>query len=94
MASLGSIGTQVQFGQVNLNMCAVSMVMGGWTDPIGPNYIPLPTIQQDTDLAKKMLEIIKKLDEIDRKVGAKDCSLENEYKEKYIKLLEKIANAD
>lgn len=76
------------------NMCVVSMVTGGWTNPLDPNYIPIPTIQKDPDLAKQMLEIIKKLDALDKKVGAIDCSLDDDYKEKYIKLLEKIANAD
>ena len=35
----------------------------------GPNYIPWPTVQADPALAVQMLELLKKLEAIDRRLG-------------------------
>ncbi len=63
-------------------MCVVSMVTGGMEQ-----QWPRPQFWQKQDLQEVTL-ILKKLDELDKKMGAKDCS-DNALKVKYIELLEK-----
>lgn len=40
-----------------------------WAAPPGPNAIPWPIIQQDPTLAAQMLELLKKLEAIDKRLG-------------------------
>ena len=55
-------------------MCVVSMVMDQWW-PNSPRRtapdtsIPWPMIQQDPDLAQKLLDIIMRLEAIDKRLG-------------------------
>jgi len=64
-------------------MCAVSMVIGDWTNPRGPNWIPQEKIDPST--AIQMLEIIKRLDALDKKLGFVDCKIEELEKQRFIK---------
>ena len=56
-------------------MCTYSMVVDGWRDRQGPNFIPWTPNYPDPGTAQQMLEILRRLDEIDKKLGAKDCKL-------------------
>ena len=49
-------------------MCATSAIVHEWTSPYSPNFVPIPSIQPDT--ASLMLQIIAKLEELDRNVNA------------------------
>lgn len=57
-------------------MCAVSIVTGGWIKPQSPNYVPWTTTTPDAATAAQMLKVIALLEQIDKKLDAKDCSLE------------------
>jgi hypothetical protein len=63
-------------------MCVTSTVIDGWRDPTwplitphnplpwnpSPNAIPWPLIQQDPSLALQMLEVIKRLEALDKRL--------------------------
>lgn len=70
-------------------MCAVSMVVDGWRNPQSPNHIPWKQVEPDT--ASQMLEVLKRLDAIDKAVGAIDCKLKELEKQKFIKKLKRKA---
>jgi len=59
-----------------------------------PNSVPanpVPNISVTPDLAKQMLDVLKRIDEIDKKLGRLDCILNDDKKEEYVKLLKKVA---
>jgi hypothetical protein len=69
-------------------MCVYSMVLNDWMRKDSPNHIPgfepykpLPPVI-DPQLAKQMLDVLKRLDEIDKKLGALDCKVNEKDKEK------------
>jgi hypothetical protein len=75
-----------------------------WNEPLNPHVVPyvppfvpkidqiIPTVPVVTpDLAKQMLDILKRVDELDKKLGRINCLLEEQEKEGYIKTLKKIA---
>lgn len=71
-------------------MCAVSAVVGTLTVPGSPNYLPFPQ-KLPSDVAEQLLDVIRRLEEIDRKLGLKDCQLEDAFKEAFKqKLIEAI----
>lgn len=89
-------------------MCVVSMVMDQWWPkpdkqdfgridlppliPGKPNQIPWPTIQKDPDLAAQMLEVLKRLEAIDKKLGLlEQCSVAEPEKRKVKEKLRRIA---
>jgi mannose/fructose-specific phosphotransferase system component IIA len=63
------------------------MVIDNWKLPTSPNYIPPNVIQSDPNLARMMLEIIEKLDALDKKVNAIDCKLQEKEKEEFKQIL-------
>ena len=71
-------------------MCVYSAVAGGWMNP-GPNYVPWTPSHPDPATAAQMLEILRRLDEIDKKLGAKDCKLNESEKVAFEKKLQERA---
>jgi tetrahydromethanopterin S-methyltransferase subunit G len=84
-------------------MCAYSNMMGDWwhqtwphtpvPNPLtpSPNAIPWPTIVSDPALAAQMLEVLKRLDAIDKRLNNTDCKVEKEQKVKITRALKGIA---
>ncbi len=70
-------------------MCAVSLVVDAWRDTRNPNFIPFTLQSPDADLARQMLEVIRRLDAIDKKLGLKDCKLSAATKDELIAELER-----
>lgn len=62
-------------------MCMLSLVVEGWTNP-GPNQITWTPNYPTVDMAKQMLDIMVRLDAIDKKLGALDCLVEAKAKRK------------
>ena len=79
-------------------MCIVSMVQGVWTNPLSPNYPwsgpfpPAPTAD-NAELAALMRKAIEILERIDKKTGARDCSVQQREKDAYMEQLQKISDA-
>jgi len=70
-------------------VCSVSAIVQQWTDTASPNFQPLQALKPDT--AALMLQIITKLEELDRKVNAINCKLAEPEKEAFKEKLAKIA---
>lgn len=69
-----------------------------WTHPFGPILpIPLPDPKiipepkVTPDIAQQMLDILKRLDALDKKLGLIDCSVDEKYKKIYTDGLRVIA---
>lgn len=87
-------------------MCVTSMVIGDWQHPswpdygkaipalpISPNSIPWPTIQADPKLAQQMLEVLKKLEAIDKRLDMlEQCKVTEPGKEQLRERLREIAD--
>lgn len=58
-------------------------------DIFKPSYMPLHLITPE--IAKKMLQCLKLLDEIDKETGARDCKLNEQEKKQFTENLHKIA---
>lgn len=56
----------------------------------GPLYAQA---QKDPEVAKMLLEVLAKLDALDKKVGLVSCEVDDTVRAKYIALLERVANA-
>lgn len=88
-------------------MCVVSMVMEQWwpkPEPYEPqrhpllpqnpppNSVPWPLIQQDPKLAQQMLEVLKRLEAIDKRLGlVEQCKVAAPEKRKVKAKLRRIA---
>lgn len=73
-------------------MCAVSMVMETWQAPASPNFIPWPTVQSDPLLAQRMLEVLQKLEAIDKRLGLlEQCKVSEKDKRAYKAKLRRAA---
>ena len=84
-------------------MCAYSNMIGEWHHPTwpytpapapltpSPNSIPWPTIVADPTLAAQMLEVLKRLEAIDKRLNNLDCKVEKEQKVKITRALKRIA---
>lgn len=72
-------------------MCAVSNVVGPWTTPMDPNYIPWTKQLPTPDTAAQILDVIRRLEALDKKLGAIECKLEEAEKEKFKKKLRRRA---
>lgn len=58
----------------------------------GPNAVPWPVIQQDPALAQQMLEILAKLESIDKRLGQlEQCKVTREQKKSLKRKLRRIA---
>lgn len=57
-------------------MCAVSMITQQWTQPGQLNYVPWTQQFPDPKLAQQMLDVIERLEKIDKALNAIDCKLE------------------
>jgi len=62
-------------------MCAVSMISHQWTTPQfpsgpNPNYVPWTQQFPTPDIAAQMLDVLQRLEKIDKALGALDCKLE------------------
>lgn len=64
-------------------MCAYSVVVHDWQNKQSPNYIPWTQSWPTPPVAQEMLEIMKRLDELDKKLGAIDCRLTEKEKVKF-----------
>lgn len=73
-------------------MCTVSMVIGDWTDRHSPNFLDMYRHPPTPDLALKMLEVIQRLDEIDKRLGLLDCKVKEPEKEIFIRKLRELAD--
>jgi hypothetical protein len=62
-------GDAVRQAQGDTLMCTVSMVIDQWQQPSSPNFIPQTQWMSDPALAAQMLEVLKRLEEIDKKLG-------------------------
>jgi hypothetical protein len=73
-------------------MCAVSMVMDQWQNPTLPNYIPPLQWQSDPVLARQMLEVLQRLEAIDKKLGLLErCKFSKPVKDGFKKKLRRAA---
>ena len=73
-------------------MCTVSMVIDQWQQPASPNYIPWPTVQHDPALALQMLEVIKRLEALDKRLGLlEQCKIATKDKAKLKRKLKRIS---
>jgi tetrahydromethanopterin S-methyltransferase subunit G len=84
-------------------MCSYSNMIGDWWHPTwpasptpqplnpSPNAIPWPTIQADPALAAQMLEVLKRLEAIDKRLDNIDCKVEKDSKKKITTKLKRIA---
>lgn len=73
-------------------MCAVSMVIEGWRQPSSPNYVPFTQQYPDPETALRMLEILEKLDAIDKRLGKLECLTEEGIKEGFLQRLKERAD--
>lgn len=68
------------------------MVIDGWRNPASPNYIPVTTYTSDPLLAAQMLSVLKKLEEIDKKLGLlEQCKFTEAQKRGFKKKLRRAA---
>ena len=80
-------------------MCVVSMVMDQWWPTTVPRRvpdqsIPWPVIQEDPALAKSLLEIIHRLESIDKRLGQLErCSVTVKKKAAIKRKLSRIAKS-
>lgn len=84
-------------------MCTYSMIMGDMWHPTwpaaptpqplnpSPNAIPWPTIVADPRLAQQMLEVLARLEAIDKRLNNIDCKVEKASKKKIVAKLKRIA---
>jgi hypothetical protein len=84
-------------------MCVYSNMMGEWWHPTwpsspsptplgpSPNAIPWPTIVSDPALAAQMIEVLKQLEAIDKRLNNIDCKVEKVQKRKIETKLKRIA---
>lgn len=72
-------------------MFTTSAVIGTLTYPQSPNYIPWSPTVPDPGLAMQLFEVIRRLDEIDKKLGLFDCAVERKQKEKFMRKLKRRA---
>ena len=64
----------------------------GITIPAAPNAIPWPLIQQDPALAQQMLEVLKRLEALDKRLGKMEqCAVTLEQKRKLKARLRRVA---
>lgn len=73
-------------------MCAVSNVMDSWTNPTSPNQVPWSPLMPTPATAQQMLEVIAKLEAIDKSLNAINCKLEASAKKKFKAKLKRRAN--
>jgi hypothetical protein len=72
-------------------MCSVSMVIRDWQNPQSPNSFTFTSTIPAPDVAKLMLDVIVKLEAIDKRLGAIDCKVEALEKRKFIRKLQRRA---
>lgn len=78
-------------------MCTYSLVVDDWMNPRSPNNIPdfspfkqLPALITP-DIAKQMLEVLRRLDALDKRLGLHECKLNELEKSKIVKKLKRRA---
>lgn len=64
-------------------MCATSAIIDNWTNPLSPNYVPWSPAFPSPNLAQEMLTVIAKLEDIDRRLKALDCKIEERTKRRF-----------
>jgi hypothetical protein len=88
-------------------MCVTSTVIDGWRDPTwppiyphnptpfpttSPNAIPWPLIQQDPTLAAQMLDVLKRLEALDKRLDKMEqCAVTKRDKKNLKARLRRIA---
>lgn len=70
-------------------MCATSAVINDWFNPKQPNFVAWPSIDHTT--AIQMLEVIKRLEQIDKRLNALECRAEAKQKAMIKHRLKRIA---
>lgn len=85
-------------------MCTYSMVVSDWHHPTwpihpgdvpatpSPNSIPWPTVQHDPALAQQMLEVLRRLEDIDKRLQKIECICTDDEKRRLREELQKIAD--
>jgi len=77
-------------------MCTVSMVVDQWfpqqpTQP-WPNQVPWPVVQKDPELARQMLEVLERLEALDKRFGLlEQCKVAEPEKRRIKAKLRRIA---
>jgi hypothetical protein len=86
-------------------MCSYSNMMGDMWHPTwpaaptpqplqpSPNAIPWPTIVADPKLAQQMLDVLTRLEAIDKRLNNLDCKVEKASKRKIVSNLKRIAKS-
>lgn len=75
-------------------MCAVSMIMDQWRQPGTANFIPMQQWMHDPVLASQMLEVLKNLEAIDKRLGLlEQCKYSKPEKDGFKKKLRRAARA-
>lgn len=72
-------------------MCTVSMVLDSITTPHNPNYMKWTRQYPTPDVALQLIEVIQRLDKIDKQLGLLDCKIEARAKKQFMKKLERRA---
>jgi hypothetical protein len=73
-------------------MCATSAIIETWRQPQSPNYIPWRTVVSDPALAQQMLDIIKRLEAIDKRLGLMEqCKLSAKDKKNFKRRLTRVS---
>ena len=70
-------------------MCTTSAVINDWFNPRQPNFVPWPQIDQG--VAMQMLEVIRRLEAIDKRLDAIECRAEAKQKKAIKRKLKRIA---
>ena len=83
-------------------MCSYSNMIGDWWHPTwptgptpqpfapSPNSIPWPTITADPKLAQQMIDVLGKLEIIDKRLNNLDCKVEKASKQRIVGKLKRI----
>jgi hypothetical protein len=59
-----------------------------WPDTQRPFFPPPPAV--DPELARMLRDVLERLDRIDKKLGLKDCKVEQEKKDRLMELLKEV----
>lgn len=73
-------------------MCATSIIIEQWQNPQSSTYVPWPQIRQDPMLAWQMADIIKRLEDIDERLGTLErCKVSAKSKRNFKRRLKRAA---
>ena len=73
-------------------MCTVSLVIPTITNPISPNYIPWTPLTPTPAEASLLWEALRRLEELDRRLGLVECQLQEHDKVAFMRKLKRRAD--